>query len=262
MTFHEKDGLRFYSFPTLDALGARHAVFTRRGGASREPYATLNIGSMVGDDPASVLENRRRMFSLLGREEESVPGILQVHSGKVVVARRSLAGEPLVEADGLVTDSADCTLLMRFADCVPVLLYDPVRKAAGIAHAGWKGTVAKVAAHAVETMRDQFGCRPEDIRAGIAPSIGPDHYVVGGEIVQAVRGAFGSLSDSLMTIVNGETKLNLWAANEAALREAGVRDIEVAGICTACQTADWFSHRAENGRTGRFGAVIWLPSRD
>jgi polyphenol oxidase len=260
MTFRERDGLRYYTFPSFDALGIRHAVFTRWGGASRAPCATLNIGSLVGDDPAAVDENRRRMFAALGREEDSAPGIRQVHSARVTVARRRRAGEPLTETDGLVTDGSDCTLLMRFADCVPVLLYDPVRRAAGIAHAGWKGTVAKVAARAVDSLCAEFGCRPADIRAGIGPSIGPDHYRVGDDVARAVRASFPDDVEQLLTGAEGSLRLDLWAANEAALREAGVREIECAGICTACHTEDWFSHRGENGKTGRFGALIWLES--
>jgi YfiH family protein len=258
MTFHERDGLRYFTFPSFDALGIRHAIFTRWGGASRAPYATLNIGSLVGDDPAAVDENRRSMFAALGRAEESAPGIRQVHSARITVAHPRRADEPLAETDGLVTDRTDCTLLMRFADCVPVLLYDPVRRAAGIAHAGWKGTVAKVTARAVETMCAEYGCRPADIHAGIGPSIGPDHYAVGDDVARAVRAAFPGVAKQLLTGAEGSLRLDLWAANEAALREAGVREIECAQICTACRTEDWFSHRAENGQTGRFGALIWL----
>jgi YfiH family protein len=258
MTFHERDGLRFFTFDSLEAPGIRHAVFTRRGGVSQAPYAALNLGASVGDDPAAVSENRRRIFAAIGRDEDSAPGILQVHSARIIPAVSRRPGDALIEADGLVTNRGESTLLMRFADCVPILLVDPVRRAAGIAHAGWKGTLAKAAARAVEALAVEYGSRPADIRAGIGPSIGPDHYAVGEEIVRAVRDSFSAAADGLLESREGATRLDLWAANELALREAGVREIECAGICTACHTEDWFSHRAEAGRTGRFGALIWL----
>ena len=265
MTFHERGGLRYFTFPFLDTAGLPHAVVTRRGGASRPPFESLNLGSSVGDDPETVEKNRRHVFELLGRDPRSVPELHQVHSNRILLARLRADGdlssrsvEELPQADGVVTDSPEFTLCMRFADCVPILLFDPVRRAAGIAHAGWKGTLAKVAASAVEALRRHFGSRPEDILAGIGPSIGPDHYAVGAEIVEAVRGAFGPAADRWLDRRGDAVNLNLWAANEFTLRQSGVDKIAVAGICTACHTEDWFSHRAERGRTGRFGALLWL----
>lgn len=258
MTFTVKDGLRFYTFPLLEQAGANHALLCRSGGVSSAPFASLNLGSSVGDDPKAVKENHRRAFALFGRDPESAPALRQVHSNRILVARRREAGEPLPEADGWVTDSPDYTLMMRFADCVPVLLYDPARKVIGMAHAGWKGTAARVAARAVESMCAHFGCHTEDILAGIGPSIGPDHYDVDGERIRIIRDAFGQAADECIADGSNGGRLDLWAANEIALREAGIRSVEVAGICTACHTGDWFSHRAENGRTGRFGAMIWL----
>jgi YfiH family protein len=158
----------------------------------------------------------------------------------------------------MVTDSPEFTLCLRFADCVPILLYDPVRGACGMAHAGWKGTAAKVAASAVEAMRGHFGSRPEDILAGIGPSIGPDHYAVRSDVADAFRTAFGAAAaEGFLSRHGAALHLDLGAANEFTLRACGVRNIELAGICTACHTEDWFSHRAEHGRTGRFGALMW-----
>ncbi len=258
MTFREQDGLRYFTFPALEAAGVRHAILSRRGGASRAPYESLNLGSSVGDDPLAVAENRRRAFALFGRKIESVPELNQVHSSRILPAARRRVSEPLPQADGVVTDSPEFTLCLRFADCVPILLYDPVRRAAGMAHAGWKGTIAGVAASAVEAMRAQFGSRPEDLLAGIGPSIGPDHYAVGDEVLDALRTAFGDAAGRWLVRRGDETYLNLWAVNQDALRRSGIINIELAGICTACHTEDWFSHRAEHGRTGRFAALMWL----
>jgi YfiH family protein len=258
MTFQERDGVRYYTFSTLESAGARHAVLTRRGGVSRTPFESLNLGSSVGDDPQAVAENRRRTFALFGRTLHSVPELYQVHSNRILLAALRREGEPFPQADGVVTNSPDITLCMRFADCVPILLYDPIRRAAGIAHAGWKGTIAGVAASAVAALRGHFGSHPEDILAGIGPSIGPDHYAVGGEVLDALREAFGGQAGKWLTRRGGEAYLDLWAANEFILRRSGVEKIELAGICTACHTEDWFSHRAEHGHTGRFGALLWL----
>jgi hypothetical protein len=258
MTFHERSGLRYFTFPSLDAAGLPHAVITRRGGSSRPPYESLNLGLSVGDDPAAVDSNRRRVFELFGRNPQSVPELHQVHSTRILPAPFH-GGERWPQADGVVAGSPDVTLCLRFADCVPVLLYDPVCRAVGIAHAGWKGTLAGVAAAAVDALGGHFGSRPENILAGIGPSIGPDHYAVGAEVEDAVRRTFGPSADRCLARHGDALHLDLWAANEIVLRRAGVTRIELAGICTACHTEDWFSHRAEHGKTGRFGALAWLP---
>ncbi len=258
MSFHEQGGIRYYTFPLLDLAGLPHALLTRRGGASRDPYRSLNMGASVGDDPECVRENRLRALAAFGRKPDSVPELFQVHSDRILLGRPAASGEPPPQADGVVTDSPDLTLMMRFADCVPILLYDPVRRAAGMAHAGWKGTLAGVAARAVEAFREHFHSQPEDILAGIGPSIGPDHYAVGAELADAFRAAFGPAADAWTVRRGDEIHLNLWAVNEFVLRGAGVQKIEHSEICTACHTEDWFSHRAEHGLTGRFGAMIWL----
>jgi YfiH family protein len=258
MILHERNGLRFYTFPTLSDAGLNHAILTRRGGVSRGPFESLNLGSTVGDDPQAVQENRRRVLAAFGRTPQSVPELHQVHSNRIIPAALRGAGEPFPQADGVVTDSPEFTLCMRFADCVPILLYDPVRRAAGIAHAGWKGTLAMVAASAVDALGRNFGSRPADILAGIGPSIGPDHYPIGDDLARAVRSAFGPDADGWLSARRGSVHLDLWAANEFTLRRAGVETVEPAGVCTACHTEDWYSHRAGHGRTGRFGAVLWI----
>jgi YfiH family protein len=158
----------------------------------------------------------------------------------------------------MVTDCPALPLTMRFADCTPILLYDPVRHAAGIAHAGWRGTVSGAAVSALHAMQSAFGTRPQDVQAGIGPSIGPDRYQVGEEVVEAVRRAFGTTDGLIKRADDGSAYLDLWAANRLALERVGVRQIEVAGICTATRTDEFYSHRAEAGRTGRFGVVMAL----
>lgn len=150
---------------------------------------------------------------------------------------------------------------MRFADCVPILLHDPLKHVVGIAHAGWLGTVRDVAKATVETMRERYDSRPADVIACIGPSIGPDHYEVGQDVIAQVEQTFGADASLMLPRHGSRTHFDLWKANQYLLERAGVHQIELAGICTACHTDDWFSHRAEKGKTGRFGALISLAPR-
>lgn len=236
-----------------------HGVFTRLGGVSGSPWASLNLGGTVGDDPAAVRENHHRMYAALGLDETRACTVWQVHSADTVVVRQRVPGRRwLARADAMITDRPGVPLAMRFADCTPILLYDPLRHVAGIVHAGWRGTVLGAAPNAVRAMQEAFGTAPADLQVGIGPSIGPERYQVGEEVVDAVRAAFGTLDELIARAADGSAYLDLWAANRLALERAGVGQIEVAGICTATRTDEFFSHRAERGRTGRFGAVIAL----
>ncbi len=259
MPFHTTDGLEYFTFDILNQAGVQHGIFTRKGGVSPEPWDTLNLGGTVGDQREHVVENRRRIFNLFARPVESVFDVWQVHSAEVVCAEapRPL-DQPHQKGDAILTNSDEITLLMRFADCVPILLFDPRMKVVGIAHAGWKGTVNRTAASAVAAMQSRYGAAPENVLACIGPSIGPDHYQVGEEVAAQVRLAYGEKADGFLHDNYSRIYFDLWAANICQLEEAGVKSIEVAGICTACDLERWYSHRAERGKTGRFGAVIHL----
>lgn len=259
MPFAESSGLLYYRFDIFPR-GVAQAVFTRRGGVSPAPWDTLNVGGTVGDETHRVRENRLRSFSALGRSLKSMFDVWQVHSADVVIANSPRpADKPHQKADVILTRNPAVTLYMRFADCVPVFLFDPVQGAVALVHAGWLGTVRGAARVAVQAMQAEFGSRPGDLLAAIGPSIGPDHYQVGEDVLEQVRLAFGAGAEGLIAHRQGKSFLDLWASNQLQLEQAGVRKIEVAGLCTACHTADWFSHREEKGRTGRFGALIALP---
>lgn len=255
--------LIFYQFGALQPLpGLRHGIFTRRGGTSAPPFDSLNVGATVGDEWASVLENRQRVATAMDVAEEDTRTTWLVHGADVIVARRD---DPPTEtppkADGIITAERGLPLVMRYADCVPLLFVDPVRHVVGLAHAGWRGTLAGVGPATVRAMTETFGTRPADIVAGIGPAIGPCCYEVGQEVVVQVRDVFGSDAPSLLVPpFNGHRgpHFNLWAANERLLREAGVKNIEAARLCTSCHNYEFFSHRAEAGRTGRFAAIIVL----
>ena len=262
MPFKQVGSLRLYQFASLDRSGLVHAVFTRRGGVSKGRWSSLNVGAMVGDDPEHVRENRRRLFESIGRKQESVYEVWQVHSARVIVVDGPRGDAQIEKADAMVTDDPNVTLLMRFADCVPILIHDEVRRAVGIAHAGWLGTTRKVAAELVRTMKRVYGCDPKHMRAAIGPSIAAHHYEVGPEVEQAVQRSFGLQAKQHLWYKNGRIHLDLWSANRALVESEGVSQIEVSELCSACALDDWYSHRGEHGKTGRFGVGIALIHDD
>ncbi|MEW5872603.1 MAG: peptidoglycan editing factor PgeF [Chloroflexota bacterium] len=264
MAFQQPDSIRYFTFDSLEEHGITHAVFTRQGGVSPAPWSSLNVGGTVGDDPERVLENRRRSFQALGKSLESMYDVWQVHGIEVVCTEAPRPADAAhLRADAMLTAQPGVTLYMRFADCVPIFLYDPRRRVVGMVHAGWQGTVNRVASKTVQVMQARYNSSPGDILAGIGPSIGPHHYPVGPEVVQQVRQAFGADGGDLLGVEhrgNGRygVELDLWRANRLILEQVGVSQIETAEICTACHLEDWYSHRGEGGRTGRFGALIAL----
>lgn len=215
----------------------------------------------MGDEAERVRENQTRSFAALNRTFDSRFDVWQVHSADVVFAEAPRP--PDVDhdkADVIFTDKPQVTLYMRFADCVPILFHDPKKAVVGIAHAGWLGTVRGTTTAAVRAMQDRYGSNPTDVQAAIGPSIGADHYEIGPDVISRVEVAFGPDAEQLIEGRDGRTYLDLWSANRLQLEQAGVGQIELAGLCTACHLDDWFSHRAEKGRTGRFGALIALKS--
>jgi YfiH family protein len=241
--------LALFTFDNLSKIpGVVHAITTRAGGVSEGRCASLNVSYSVGDPTHNVDENLRRVAIALDTSRESLFAAYQVHGREVTVVEPDT--EPRPRCDVLVTRSPEKTLMLRFADCTPVLLADPRRRAVAAVHAGWRGTAVRAAGAAVQALRDVFGSRSSDIVAGIGPAIGPCCYTVG----QDVREAF---SDRPHLFSDG--KLDLWQANREALTEAGIPadNIEVAGICTRCESDRFFSHRANSGQpAGRFAALI------
>lgn len=259
MGFVSERNVRYYQFESLPTNAVTHGIFTRHGGVSPAPWASLNVGGLVGDARENVLANMQRIFDAMGRSLSTLYDAWQVHGARIVVARSPRPkDQPHEKADGIITNNPKITLFMRFADCVPILLYDPVNKAIGIAHAGWRGTVEQVGYAIVKSMADEFATSPEDVIACIGPSIGPEKYRVGQDVIQEVTRVFAEDVQQVVRQVNGYYYLDLWAANRIALHKAGVKHVEVAQICTASHTSDWYSYRAENGHTGRFGALIAL----
>ncbi len=250
-------GLSFYrncAWPEL-----RHGIFTRRGGVSSGPFASLNLGASIGDDIDAVRENHARLYEAAGVNSERATSCWLVHSTDAIVVDEPQRGVHLPQADALITDLPDTPLAMRYADCVPLIAYDPVKSAIGLAHAGWRGTVHGMAAKLIEAMQSAYWCRPTDIEVLIGPAISQHNYQVGEEVVAQAANYFG---DSAAVIwrdpQDGTAYLDLWRANRLDLARQGVRKVQIVDICTHDNTRDFFSHRAEQGCTGRFGVVVSL----
>lgn len=259
MGFVEKNELKYYMFELLEFKDLIQGIFCRRGGVSPMPWSSLNLGGTVGDIKENVIENRKRIFDQINRPVASIFDVWQVHGKRVICTTTSRPLNTVHQrADAIVTDRGEVTLLMLFADCVPIFLYDPIKKVVGIAHAGWQGTVKKIGQEAVEVMCSQYGCNPADIHAGIGPSIGPDHYEIREDVASRVKTAFGADENCLLHRANGKLYFDLWAANSLVLQQAGVKHIQISNVCTACNIEDWYSHRGEAGKTGRFGAILSL----
>ncbi len=251
------DGIALYRFDGLEGAGVMQAVLTRQGGVSRGAFATLNLGHTVGDDLAAVEENHRRVFSALNIHRDQVVSPYQVHSASVRLVGEAHVGTVQPATDGLLTTTPGVALLFRFADCVPLLLFDPIHRAVGLVHAGWRGVVNGVVPAAVAAFARHAGSSPAELWAGIGPTIGPCCYQVGPEVAGAVTAVCPEGAE-VIERRDGSLYLDLPGAVEAQLAAAGVKQVERAGLCTACHTDEWFSHRAERGRTGRFGVLVML----
>ncbi len=244
-----------------------HGISTRFGGVSAPPYDSLNMALHVGDNSAAVLENRRRFCRALGILTERIATPEQVHGDQIFCVTEKEAGRgwqnygmAISQTDALMTDVLGLPLFLCYADCVPVLLFDPVRRAVAIAHAGWKGTLRCIASKTLRAMTAAFGTDPKDCLAAIGPAIGAENYPVGDEVAAQFRAAFPAWEKKIVRLAEGAPHLDLWAANRLQLETAGLpkEHVDTAGVCTVDNRQLFFSYRADGGRTGRIGAVIAL----
>ena len=292
-------------FPDLEQAGAggaqgasgmaQHMITMRRGGVSSGIYATLNLSFGRGDDDANVHENIRRVAAAFGTDEAHMVFSHQVHETNVLRVTAADAGMGVTRpmewpsADGLVTNEPGLVLGAFFADCVPLLFLDPVHRAVGVSHSGWRGTAGRIGRVTLEVMSREFGTDPADVLVGIGPSICQDHYEVSEDVAARFReefpdgaegaecadpgaGAAGIYAGEAGGEVRrthpmlryagrpGHMQLDLWEACRVTLLEAGVpeENIHVTDICTCCNPDLLFSHRASHGRRGNIGAFIML----
>jgi len=241
-------------------LEVAHGFSPRRGGVSRPPWDALNLGASVGDDPAAVRENRRRVARAFGVTPERVARLDQVHGAAVHVAAPQVVGR---EGDALVSDDPTWLLVVSAADCLPVILLDGRRGAVAAVHAGWRGVAAGVAAAAVAAMARNFGSDAADLRAWLGPAIQGPCYQVGPEVVAAVRSdpAVPATAAWPDTAIAGRWRLDVPGAVRAQLEAAGLSPdaIAASATCTHCAAERCFSHRRDAGRTGRHWAVVRPP---
>ncbi len=268
-------GLRLLTWPAIQAGGADAAVTARAGGVSSGRYATLNLSLAVGDDPASVMENRRRLAAAFGAGLGEFVFARQVHGAGVRVVGGADAGrgaftpdDAIPDADALVTASPGVVLAILAADCAPLVLHDPAAGVLACVHSGWRGTVARVAAAAVAAMRS-LGSRPADVIAGVGPVVAPARYQVGPDVHRAVTDAFGPAAAALFRPdpEPDRWRFDLRAANRLVLREAGVPDAQIHVTSLATGPADppdlgasFFSDRAARP-CGRLAVVARVRRR-
>jgi polyphenol oxidase len=292
----------FLRFPEIT-----HGVFMRHGGYSQTPYAGLNVSWSTGDSIENVMRNRLLILQTMGLQASHCATLWQVHGADVAVLDRADQWEdwhndatdwphrsytledkelmwtlkPRRKADIIITQQENVTLALSFADCTPILFYDPIQRVIAVAHAGWRGTARGVALAAVEAMREQFGCQPQTIYAGLAPSIGPCCYEVSDQVQRLFYGEeeFHEMptleryreairASAVFSWQQRDNRpvptlhLDLWESNRNQLLMAGLlpEHIELSGICTGCNTDNFFSHRMEQGKTGRFPVVFALRS--
>lgn len=268
----ERKGVSFLEFPALSETGVVvHAFSTRLGGVSEGIFSSMNLSFTRGDEEAHVRENYRRLAAAVGFSCEDLVCSDQTHTTNVRVVTEADRGKGFTrpkdytDVDGMVTNVPGLVLATFYADCVPLYLVDPVHRAIGLSHSGWRGSVGKIGKHTVEVMREQYGTRPEDLVAAIGPSICQDCYEVSSDVIEAFQKAFDRRywEELFYRKSDGKYQLNLWRANELVFREAGLsqEQIVTTDVCTCCNPALLFSHRASKGKRGNLGAFLMLKER-
>ncbi len=269
MISHENSETKYYTFENLSGFDQIcHFVSTRKGGLSDNHFASLNTGFHVGDDNFKVLQNRRILANAVGIDILKLTFANQCHSANVAIVNESGRGKGVLEketavdhTDGLVTNVKDVCLCVQVADCVPILLYDPVCQVVAAVHAGWKGTLRKIASEAVAKMIQHYGCKAENIYAGLGPSNGPCCYEVGPDVYREVKISLGQAKNIIFPGTKPDKYIfDQWQANVRQLTDAGLKKehIEQSDICTQCHSDTFFSSRQDQGHTGRFMAGIML----
>ena len=270
-----ENGVAYLTFPGLERTGAvRHLFSTRLGGVSEGIYASMNVSYARGDQKEAVDENYRRIAACLPCSVEDMVCSDQTHTDHIRVVTAQDRGKGVTrprdyqDVDALITREEGVVLCTFFADCVPLFFVDPVKRAIGLAHSGWRGTVKKIGKKTVEAMADAFGTNPQDIHAAVGPSICQDCYEVSEDVIWEFRKAFPDMGEDLHGICRplwypakpGKYQLDLWETNRQVMLEAGISEdkIEVTDLCTCCNPDVLFSHRASEGKRGNLGAFMRL----
>jgi YfiH family protein len=269
----QHEGVRYFQFEHFaQCAGVVQAVFSRQGGVSEPPFASLNTGYSSGDERSRVRANREMLSKALGCPNWPMATSWIVHGNEVIEVGAEWKDDhrelddpgPRRRGDALITREPEVFLLISYADCLPLLLYDPVRHVAGIAHAGWRGTAGGVAGEAVRALARHFGSRPADVLVGMAPSIGPCCYEVGPDVLEQFERtpAIAETATFLPHVAGRSDRwmLDLRETNRRQLLAAGIRPehLEAMPLCTSCRTDLFYSYRREQGKTGRFAVLMGL----
>lgn len=264
-------------YPLLEETGVvKHCFTTRIGGVSEGIFSTMNLSFSRGDDRASVETNYKRLAEVMDVSYEKFVFTDQTHTVNVRKVTAEDAGKGIVrkrdytDVDGLITNERGLVLSTFFADCVPLYFVDPVQKAIGMSHSGWRGTVARMGKVTIEAMCHEYGSRPEEMVCAIGPSICQDCYEISADVAEAFAHEFAGHEGEILkespknadieAAAEKKYHLNLWRANEIVLQDAGVRQehIAVTDICTCCNSKELFSHRASHGKRGNLGGFLCL----
>lgn len=266
-----RSGVEYLTFPSLEETGVvDHLFSTRLGGVSEGIFSSMNLSYTRGDRKEAVDENFQRIAGIMGGAASDFVLSDQTHTTNIRRVTGKDKGKGVVKSrdykdiDGLITDEEGIILATFYADCVPLFLVDRKRRAIGLSHSGWRGTVGRMGECTLLAMEEAYGTKPEDVSVGIGPSICKDCYEVGAEVADAVAGAFPEkyLPDILFPKEGGKYLLDLWRANYYVFVMAGVPEgqISVTDICTCCNPGYLFSHRASKGRRGNLGAFLALKA--
>ena len=265
----EKNHVPYIQFKNLSATGiVKHGFSTRKGGVSTGIFSSMNLNFKRGDDPDAVMENYRRMAAALNMRVEDMVLSDQTHTTNVRVITEEDRGKGILKPQdysdvvGMITNVPGIVLVTSYADCVPLYFVDPVRKAIGLSHSGWKGTVGHIGQKTVWKMHEVYGSEPKDIVAAIGPSICQSCYEVSDDVAEAFRANFTAdeAADILLDKGNGKYQLDLWKANWYVLTDAGIlpEHLSVTDLCTACHPDLLWSHRKTNWQRGGLSAFLSL----
>lgn len=247
-----------------------HGFSTRFGGVSEGDFSSMNLSFTRGDETERVSENFRRIAAHFGKSPEHFVLSHQTHTAEVRKVTREDMGKGVTkerdyrDVDALITNESGLILGVFWADCVPILLYDPEKRAIGVIHSGWRGTAGRIALKTVQKMQEEYGSRPEALLAAIGPSICRNCYEISGDVAEQFMEDFsGNAGQILRKREKGKYLLDLWECNRIILREAGLREenIEKGDICTCCNPWLSFSHRAQGERRGNNGAFLMLREK-
>lgn len=259
--------LLYITFPNLNTNHSVAAFTTRMGGVSRGRFASMNMSFQNGDDAAAVKQNYDILFDALDLDFNKAVLSHQTHTSNLRIVTEEDAGKGITknrdytDIDGLITNCKNIPLVTQFADCVPLLFYDPIKQVIAASHAGWRGTVAEIGKKTVIKMCEAFGCEPKNIKAAIGPSIGKCCYEVDDPVVISFKQLkYINQIDILTPKRNGKYMLDLQTANRLILENAGLpfENICISDLCTCCNSQYFHSHRATGGSRGNLAAVIAL----